>query len=168
MGNQAQSPQGEGWTQAEKRLTADLGLGRDVGRVGSWGLETPEGAGATKMLGPIAQLCFRSACTEAEAKPGSNVTGRLLHLRSFISVVMIMLSYTSPDDAISAIIVVGEGAAHFDTPKDSGKARLSPSLDLASCNTPTLSVPCLYPVPPSLWPPYPGHSLESRPWHHPP
>ena len=58
-----------------------------------------------------------------------------------------MLSYTTPDDAISAIIVVGEGAALFDTPKDSGEGPLSPSLDLAPCNTPTLSVPCLYPVP---------------------
>ena len=81
MGNQAQSPRGEGWTQAEKRLTADLGLGGDVGRVGSWGLGTPEGAGATKMLGPIAPLCSRSACTEAEAKPEGKVTARLLHLR---------------------------------------------------------------------------------------
>ena len=106
----------------------------------------------------------------AEAKPEGKVTARFLHLR--LTVIHLCgddnaIIYT-PDDAISAIIVVGEGAALFDTPKDSGEGPLSPSLDLAPCNTPTLSVPCLYPVPLSLWPPYSGHSLESRPGHNPP
>ena len=44
MGNRAQSPHREGCTQAEKRLTADLGLGGDVGRgeAGAWRLQREE------------------------------------------------------------------------------------------------------------------------------
>ena len=46
--------------------------------------EWEAGAGATKMLGPIVQLCSRSACTKAEAKPDSKVTAQLMHLRLMV------------------------------------------------------------------------------------
>ena len=50
------------------------------GMLGEW----EAGAGATKMLGPIVQLCSRSACTKAEAKPDSKVTAQLMHLRLMV------------------------------------------------------------------------------------